>query len=352
GVAAQEIIDRIEASDSRFPLDTGDLVDLKRKGVPLEVLRVVNQRRLTTPAEATTPTSTEVTAEDLVATPGQEASPRIPQPRLVIHHDRSGYSILKPEGFADLAQFQGARSLLQLVNAAPNEGSMPEIEISVLAVLVPPNDRERLVPSSLRPFIERVTSDLRDSFRQDGLELHAEAPTETWLAARPAMRVQTVTRATDGRSYLGAHTLVFSEGRFHIVSYHVSSEQSAQWRDQLERIVDSFSLDGSALESVADTGDPRASVEALFTRWRDSLRQRDFRSWRSLHRGLADSVANRLTWLDEIQRLTGDRRRLELGRIDLEKGRLEYRRFGLDGPSSGSRDFVQDRGVWYLATLP
>ncbi len=354
GVSTDEILERIRRENPKFALDPADLVRLKREGVPLPVLRAINERLA--PAEKPEPTSgASATASGNPDSP-QPASAstqtREAHPPLVITRSRAGYSLLRPRDFVENTRYQGARSLMQLVGADPRPGTLPEIEVSVLTVIAPADRREQLRPTRLKVVGERFLSDLARSFKSEGIRFEHRAPESTWLSGTPALRIPTDTTTADGKGYVGAHFLLFSRGRIHVISYNVSLEKSAAWRSVLERSVRSFSLDRPPLDGAADsetTGD-EAQVEEVFALWRDSVRHWDYVSWRRLHGDLPDTVESRLNWLRAAASLSGQDRRVELQKVDTALKTLSYKVFSLEGARESTLHLKKTDGRWRLSS--
>ncbi len=354
GVSTQEILDRIQRENPRFELDPADLVRLKREGVPLPVLRAINERL--TPKKKTTssPTPTETTSP--VSGKEHPASmttkSREVHPPLVITRSRAGYSLLRPRDFVENTRYQGARSLMQLVWSEPRQGALPEIEVSVLTVIAPAERREQLRPTRLQVVGERFLSDLARSFKSEGIRFQHRTPEATWLSGTPALRIPTDTTTSDGKGYIGAHFLLFSRGRIYVVSYNVSLEKSAAWRPLLERTARSFSLDRTPVEAAREDTTPtaEAEVEEVFAQWRDSVRHWDYISWRRLHADLQDTVESRMTWLRAAAALAGQDRRVELQRVDPVLGTLSYKVFSLEGARESTLRLKKLKGHWRLAS--
>ena len=354
GVSTQEILDRIEREDAKFHLDPADLVRLKREGVPLPVLRAINERLV--PKKETSPSPSPSKGHGAGSDEGQPASStrktQEVHPPLLITRSRAGYSLLRPRDFVENTRYQGARSLMQLVWSEPREGTLPEIEVSVLTVIAPSERRDQLVPTRLQVVAERFLSDLARSFKSEGIRFQHRNPEPTWLSGTPALRIPTDTTTGDGKGYVGAHFLLFSRGRIHVVSYNVSLEKSAAWRSVLERTVRSFSLDRSPVDATREESTPtdEVQVEEVFARWRDSVRHWDYVSWRRLHADLQDTVEARLTWLRAAATLSGQDRRVELQKVDPVLGTLSYKVFSLEGVRESTLRLKKLKGRWRLAS--
>ena len=357
GMPPAELIAKIRETDSRFDVTAEDFVALRNVGVAIDVLREINARRIDSrpkPAPETTPVAAAeapmgaATEDPAPATlPTEKGSPVDLQ---VIRDRGLGLTMLKPSPLIENRQYQGTKALIQMVDGASDDPKqLPEVELSVLAVLAAPSEREKLSPARLGTIAERFMADLRQGFSTDGIEIAGGQPMATWISGRSAVRIEATATTSQGKSHLSAHMVFFADGRIFVASYSVASELAPHWRPLLETCLQSLSLESEASsEPIRAAGAEAEELKQLFGRWRDAVRSRDFTAWRNLHAVKIDDARTRRGFLELSNALIGDERRIEVRRIDPAEKSIEYNVFTLDGRDEARLDVEKSDGAWYL----
>ncbi|MEE9392764.1 MAG: hypothetical protein V3W41_09690 [Planctomycetota bacterium] len=353
GTSSKEIIAAIKSADAKFDLDPAGVLQLRNDGVPMEVMREMYARRLMSkkPATSTAMTDSQPTSRPGNANETKVASSTVDKSLELFRPRDSRFSILAPRAFVRSEEFAGRKALVQMVEPSSSHAEdLPALELSILTVKPREGESDRLSAANLTAVAQRFIADLEKNFAKDGVKMTSRPATRIWLSGQRAARIETSSITAEGRSYRGAHLVMFGAGRVHVVSYSVSAELVSTWRAVLENCARSLSVRGA--ESAASVAAPEASdreaLKTLFENWKKSITRFDYDLYRRLHGSDGSEQSEREQFLALAHSLARDKKRIELDVLDLDSKSLSYKIFGLDGAIRGELRFAKVASGWRL----
>ncbi len=347
GASEETIINAIENSNEVYSIDAARIIELKSDGLSTAIIRELFSRK-----SAKKKTTKVKPVETKQATSKPTAMNEWEDPTMVLFRDRGiGISMLKPTSFVSTKEFQGIKALVQLV--APmdkNKGSLPDLELSVMAVHPRMKSTKTITDANLLPIAEAFAQGLRDQFARDNINMTTDKPTHTWIGNRRALRIATQAQVTKTRvGYQGASYVLHDQGRIIVVSYSMRLEKSHRWRPILESCVQSIVFEGKKrTKPEFDGGSRREQVGQLFEVWRRSIRRLDFRMYSMIHYQFSDTILTRKAFLVLAQGINEMGNRVEIDGIDFDKNIINYNVFSVDGMSSFQLGFAKDGRHWVL----